>query len=975
MVGALVERYQQSAAQMKAHDSDFTEADTRSQFLDPLLRALGWDVTNESGLSTSRMEVVLERTGKDSDAALGRPDYRLRLNGEDVLPFEAKKPNVPVSSHAKSAIQARRYGWTLGLPASVLSNFDELLVFDSTIEPKDTDDAQVALRPSGHFRCKDYLDRFDDLWDLLSHESLSTRGIEDVYDYKLPPRGESPFDTRFLESFRKWRFTLAKDVAARNPELTAAEVGRRVQRILNALLFLRICEDRRITRYQSLLRSATSSSIVDAFRKADQSFNAGLFTVLNQTNVTPEALATVVRSMYWPESQFAFGVMEPEILAGVYEQYLAEQISIDDKRQVSVEQKPEVAHAGGIVTTPGYIVSEIVDATIAPQLRTGIPSKYSVLDLAVGSGVFLLEVFKRLIDTTEAIAGSVDLATRASIATKHLFGVDIDGAAVEVARLSLLLTILGEDDLDLATASKVLPDLSSNIVWGNSVVKQDFDSINPEAAADITLRTRTNPLNLRVAFGSKYPSGGFSAIVGNPPYIRIQVLSEHFPEMLAYLQDPASDYESSKSYNFDIYMVFTERAMDLLSPQGRLGFIIPQRFTNLLSASPVRSRLSSRIEKLIHFGEEQVFPGRTTYTAIAIAGPKTSSPVELELVDDLERWRQDRESTKTSVDRAQFSAAQWPIQTADQSLVFDQLRQNAIAELGDHEWVHIFVGVQTSADKLYFIQPENSDDPDLVVFTDCTGIRTVIERSILRPAILDQSISFIDGQPENDYFAIFPYKSSGKSAKERLIQPDEMRSTYPRAYDYFARHRDRLAQRKISPDPGAAFWAYGRSQSITALDDPKLVVRVLSLSPQYALDSSGLVVPGGGDGGPYYLLRPRPSCPYSIGVIQAILSHPIVDLFVSVTGKKYRGSYASHRKAFLEKVPVPNLDAQDQVEIDESVERLRDLAVQLRSETDTARLRAIKDLQRYLADRVEAIVSRAYGLDSDLVDRVVGRAT
>jgi hypothetical protein len=65
----------------------------------------------------------------------------------------------------------------------------------------------------------------------------------------------------------------------------------------------------------------------------------------------------------------------------------------------------------------------------------------------------------------------------------------------------------------------------------------------------------------------------------------------------------------------------------------------------------------------------------------------------------------------------------------------------------------------------------------------------------------------------------------------------------------------------VTPDQGDAFWAYGRSQSLTKLDEPKLIVRVLSLAPQYMLDTDGLVTPGGGDGGPYYLVRPEPSCP------------------------------------------------------------------------------------------------------------------
>ncbi|HBF3136013.1 TPA: hypothetical protein KKQ22_004693, partial [Shigella sonnei] len=139
-------------------------------------------------------------------------------------------------------------------------------------------------------------------------------------------------------------------------------------------------------------------------------------------------------------------------------------------------------------------------------------------------------------------------------------------------------------------------------------------------------------------------------------------------------------------------------------------------------------------------------------------------------------------------------------------------------------------------------------------------------------------------------------------------------------------HRNKLQNlRNVSPNPGDAYWAYGRSQSLGKLTDPKLIARVLSLTPQYALDTDGFVVPGGGDGGPYYLLRPQAGCEYSIDVIQAIVSHPAVDLFVAVNGKKYRGSYASHRKAFLTNVPVPPLSKDQQASIAERVQELRQL--------------------------------------------------
>lgn len=970
LVIELVDRYRPQAARLTAANSIYTETEARVSFIDPLLEALGWDVRNQGGLSERQSEVIMERVGSDANGAWGRPDYRLRLSGSDVMPVEAKKPSVAIGVDSSASVQARSYGFALSLPAAVLTNFDQLIIFNTKIAPLEGDSGDVAALPGGRFTHEEYVTRFDELWDLLSYESLAGGGLERVYGYERPLRGQSPFDKRFLSEFREWRQTLAQAIAFGMPELGPAEIGRRTQRLLNALLFLRVCEDRNIGRYEDLLGHATHRRIVQAFKDADRAFNAGLFTVLGETTIDDSALVDVITQMYWPRTQFAFGVLDPFILAGVYEQYLAEQVVLAEDRTVTLQLKPEIQHAGGVVSTPDYIVQEIGAATLDPLLANGVPDDLAVLDPAVGSGVFLLDAFERIVLAAEHSTGAgAGITERAELARRHLFGVDIDGAAVEVTKLSLLLAILGGEQIDPATARNVLPSLDRNIVAGNTVVREDFDAILPDVARVPFRRARVSPLDLREAMGDMYPSSGFSAIVGNPPYVRIQVMAEHLTEQLEYLQHPCSRYESPRANNFDLYQVFIERALQLLAPAGRLGLIVPHRFANHLSASGVRRALSKRLERLVHFGEQQVFPGRLTYVAIVIAGPETSSPVALEVVGDLSAWRESRTAAERFLDRDTFGAATWPIRTEDQEALFAQLEAGAIARLGDPDWVHLFVGVQTSADEYYFIKPTpDSAHLDLVSFVDRSGVLTKIERAILRPAIKDRTISDYDGQPEPDVQVIFPYDSSETPDRPKVISVDTMKHLYPHAHAYFERHRTWLTTgRNVSPDPGEAFWAYGRSQSLGKLDQPKLIARTLSLSPLYALDDEGLVVPGGGDGGPYTLLRPRPACAYSIGVIQAILSHPAVDLYVAVNGKKFSGSYAVHRKAFLAQVPIPALTKDERDTIEEKVRELRSLSVDLRTEHDTEVVKSIRARRQHLAAGVDEILTAAYGLDPELV--------
>ncbi|MBA4504773.1 hypothetical protein H0H28_05435 [Corynebacterium sanguinis] len=310
--------------------------------------------------------------------------------------------------------------------------------------------------------------------------------------------------------------------------------------------------------------------------------------------------------------------------------------------------------------------------------------------------------------------------------------------------------------------------------------------------------------------------------------------------------------------------------------------------------------------------------------------------------------------------------------TEAQEKLFKRLESKQVAKLGDRDWVKIFVGVQTSADDYYFLRVK-SRSHGIATFVDALGEESKVEEALLRPAIRDRMIDVYDGQPEPDFDVIFPYLKN-EMGRYEPIPVDMMREDFPNAWKYFKKFRERLSppRRSVSPNPGEKVWAYGRSQSLNELSEPKLIVRTLSLVPRYALDSDGLVVPGGGDGGPYYLLRPNDGCPYSIDTLQAILSHPVIDLYVAVNGKRFQGSYASHRKAFLERVPLPRLTEHERAEIDERTQELRSLAERLRSETDRSIRESIEERRSYLSKKNNEVISQAFGLEAGEVEIVTG---
>src|SRR5439155_20203169 len=123
-------------------------------------------------------------------------------------------------------------------------------------------------------------------------------------------------------------------------------------------------------------------------------------SLLEAAKATSEVLARIIERLYPPKSPYRFDVIGVELLGSIYERYLGNTIRTTT-RQVHVEEKPEVRHAGGVYYTPKYIVDYIVKETVG-KLIDGKTAKQiekiHILDAACGSGSFLIGAFQCLID-------------------------------------------------------------------------------------------------------------------------------------------------------------------------------------------------------------------------------------------------------------------------------------------------------------------------------------------------------------------------------------------------------------------------------------------------------------------------------------------------------------------------------------------------------------------------------------------------
>jgi type I restriction-modification system DNA methylase subunit len=571
---------------------------------------------------------------------------------------EAKRPSVHIKEDAAPAFQLRRYAWSAKLPLSLLTDFEEFAVYDCRIKPTKHDAASVGRL--NYLTFADYIPHWDDITSVFSREAVLTGSFDKYAESAKGKKGTTEVDDAFLKEIESWRDQLARNIAIRNPKLSQRELNFAVQKTIDRIIFLRICEDRGIETYGSLQAlvngERTYKRLCEQFYRADEKYNSGLFhfqeekdrgeapdSLTLDLHIDDKPLIEIIGNLYYPDCPYEFSVLPADILGQVYEQFLGKVIRLTAGHQAKVEDKPEVKKAGGVYYTPTYIVDYIVKNTVGKLVEGKTPKQIAnihVLDPACGSGSFLIGAYQYLLnwhrdwyvkDGTEKWAKGknqalyqgqggdwrLTTAERKRILLNNIYGVDIDSQAVEVTKLSLLLKVLeGENEESITQQLKMfheraLPDLGDNIKCGNSLIGPDF--YEEELIADSEERTRINAFDWKTEFKEIMDAGGFDAVIGNPPYVILgkDLMGE---TELAFLNS-----YSVAEYKTDLYHLFIEKGIELLNIRGLMSYITPNTWYTLPYSNKLRQRVlrETTIHRLVVF-HHQVFAGVDVHTGIIV---------------------------------------------------------------------------------------------------------------------------------------------------------------------------------------------------------------------------------------------------------------------------------------------------------------------------------------------------------------------
>ncbi len=541
-IKTLVEDFK--AGQRHYLSKDYQEAEVRKDFIDKFLIALGWDVHHDRQKDPYEQEVKVER-GVSMSGAQKRADYSFSLapNFRDPKFFvEAKKP-VQDLYNPDYYFQTIRYGWHKATPLAVLTDFEEFHILDCRFSP---DISTILKRQVKRFHYSEYADKekFAEIYWLFSREAVANNSLEKYAEGMPKPRGKAvqkalfalekhqTIDVDFLNEIEEKREILAKALKRNDESLDSEQLTEATQKIIDRLVFIRFLEDKLIEQEHHVHAFGERGKAWDDFialcRKLDAKYNGIVFKknfIDSDTFKGPvdSEFHAICQDICHLNSRFLYNEIPIHILGSIYERFLGKVVHATGHR-VKIEEKPEVRKAGGVYYTPKYIVDYIVQNTVGKLIEGKTPEQISKLrfaDIACGSGSFLIGVFDCLLvyhnkyyrlhpdkakkDGCHYKDGLwvLSIKQKQNMLRNNIYGVDIDAQAVEVTQLSLSLKMLEDEttattnEMQVLFHEKILPDMTKNIVCGNSLIGTDILSQNLFAGDE---ERKLNPMDFEHAF-------------------------------------------------------------------------------------------------------------------------------------------------------------------------------------------------------------------------------------------------------------------------------------------------------------------------------------------------------------------------------------------------------------------------------------------------------------------------------------------
>ncbi len=970
------------------NDINYNETMTRRDFIDPFFEALGWDVANKQGFSETYRDVVHEdklkiRESKNNVLRCKAPDYAFRIGGNRVFFVEAKKPFVKLDNNPETAFQLRRYGYSASLGVSILTDFEEIAIYDCSVKPNINDKSSVARIK--YYNYKEYLneDVFNFIYDTFARENIPRGSLEKyIADSKIK-KGTSSVDSDFLNSLDNLRTKLADNINKLNKNLSVRDLNFAVQAIIDRIIFLRVAEDRNVEEYGRLRVICQNKSdsfylkLIDVFRDADSKYNSGLFHlesdfITTNLQIDNKVIKEIIEELYYPISPYEFSVISVEIIGNAYEQFLGKTISINNRNKAVIDLKPEVRKAGGVYYTPEYIVDYIVRNSVGVMIEGKSPeeiAKIKIIDPACGSGSFLLGVYQYLLDyhldyyknkkqntkfrgvkddVLNEGGDGLSLWLKKRILVNNIFGVDIDANAVEVSKLSLLLKCLeGETKASLINNAslfneRALPSLEDNIKCGNSLIGSDFYKNEEMLLLDEDMQYKINCFDFEDEFKEVFKNGsnGFDIVVGNPPYVQLQGMEKEFK----------TGYQSGnyKTYHSmgDIYQLFFEKALNIINDNGVVGFIVSNKWMRAGYGEKTREYFyyNANNVKVVDLGAGR-FKGATVDTNIIFYGKNNKKEIDEKRVFLADKFYDDLEKLSSLTELKNNIVAhknkEWIITNNEENSIFEKIKQHKPLKDWD---ITINYGIKTGFNEAFIIDEETKNK---LIEEDRKS------EEIIKPLLRGRDIKRYSYNFANLYLI-----NTHNGIKEKGIPPIDIKN-YPAIKKHLDKYYKQLEKRQ---DKGITPYNLRNCAYLEDFDKDKIVWTPVNGIYYFSFIDKGYYFNNS-----LFMITDNNNDTNKLKYLLAVLNTVTFKLGNLITPLTNVGQYAYGSKEFMQNIPIPETDEETKRKIVTLVDTIIEENKKIKNEKNPNSIKIINTKIKAIDKNIDTIVYSLYKLSDDEV--------
>jgi len=837
-------------------------------------------------------EQTISDGGGAADGAIGfftateNAKGKVKLQGKVIAPIELKGAkndlDRPAPGRTESAVdQGWRYAnYTPDCRWIIVSNYRELRLYQTNKTP--------AYYESFLLTALADIEAFKRFYFLLCRRnflppqnkpaaiSAIDRLLKDseVAQEEITNRLYQEYKAIRLALVKHFRFAGPQDIPNRDRVLIE-----KAQKTLDRVLFIAFCEDKGLLPAKTINNAHDSQDLYNprtiwenylaVFRWVDvgnddppvPGYNGGLFQfdpILDAQLTVPNLLCSQLNQL----TRFDFDTeVSVKILGHIFEQ------SVTDLEELNAEasgqeynQKKGKRKTQGVFYTPAFITQYIVEVSLGGYLnrreqelrhffridevlsasnqqqketaikfwetyRDEVLQKTRVIDPACGSGAFLIAAFDYLMQQYERVDRELNalgctlndgklLEFDRSILSNNLYGVDLLSESVEITKLSLWLKT--------AEPGKTLTYLDDNIKVGNSIV------------ADSSLVERA--FNWEAEFPNIFADGGFDVVIGNPPYVRQELLSPIKPYLKA-------NYESYDGVA-DLYTYFYEIGLKILKPGGLLSYIVTNKWLRSGYGEPLRRFFACQglLEQIIDFGHAPIFEDADTFPCIvAVRKPKLSPSIS-ETESEIEQGKSEPNSSAIvcpvpredlaninltqyvqehgyQISRSRFSADAWSLETPAVDELMQKIKRVGVP-LKDFAGVKPYRGILTGFNEAFLIDEATKNS---LVKADHKSAE------IIKPYLRGQDIKrwspewanlwIILLKSSSDSDSVWPWSTANDKAEEVFAQ------TFPSVYKYMKPMQEKLSKRS---DKGRYWWELRSCAYYNVFEEPKIITQDLA---------------------------------------------------------------------------------------------------------------------------------------------------